>query len=89
MCVRIQNDRSRKNPLRNRKGRNSNSRVSLLRPPAGNELLYRSRDGDVIKYNAETEEEAILVQNKKFVSISSLRLRFPTGPRSQPATGPE
>lgn len=41
-------------------------------PPAGAELLYRSRDGDVIKYNVETEEETILVQNKKFVSVSSL-----------------
>uniref|UniRef100_H3D7X8 A-type potassium channel modulatory protein DPP6 n=1 Tax=Tetraodon nigroviridis TaxID=99883 RepID=H3D7X8_TETNG len=30
------------------------------------ELLYRSRDGDVIKYNAETGEESVLVQNKKF-----------------------
>lgn len=43
-----------------------------MRLPAGAELLYRSRDGDVIKYNVETEEEAVLVQNKKFVSVSSL-----------------
>ncbi|TWW70705.1 Dipeptidyl aminopeptidase-like protein 6 DPPX [Takifugu flavidus] len=33
---------------------------------SSHELLYRSRGGDVIKYNVETEEKSILVHNKKF-----------------------
>lgn len=49
----------------------SNHRVPLPRLPAGHELLYRSRDGDVIKYDVETDDNAILVHNKKFVSVSS------------------
>lgn len=49
----------------------SNHRFSLLCHPAGHELLYRSRDGDVIKYDVETDDNTILVHNKKFVSVSS------------------
>lgn len=37
--------------------------------PLGAELLYRDRDGDVVKYNVDTEERTVLVTNKKFVSI--------------------
>lgn len=65
--------------MRQRKGGASNRSVSLLCLPAGNELLYRSRDGDVIRYNVETEEKSILVHNKKFVS--ALLFNFPTGPK--------
>lgn len=58
----VRNDKSRR--------RGVLAPVSLARLPAGTELLYRSRDGDVLKYNVETEEKTILVHNKKFVSIS-------------------
>uniref|UniRef100_A0A6Q2Z4T5 Dipeptidyl-peptidase 6b n=1 Tax=Esox lucius TaxID=8010 RepID=A0A6Q2Z4T5_ESOLU len=34
-----------------------------------NTLLYRTREGDVIKLNVETQEKVILVENRKFVSI--------------------
>uniref|UniRef100_A0A3P8YM36 Dipeptidyl-peptidase 6b n=1 Tax=Esox lucius TaxID=8010 RepID=A0A3P8YM36_ESOLU len=37
-----------------------------------NTLLYRTREGDVIKLNVETQEKVILVENRKFVSISRL-----------------
>lgn len=33
---------------------------------SSNELLYRNRDGDVVKFNADTNETTILVHNKKF-----------------------
>uniref|UniRef100_A0A672H9P8 A-type potassium channel modulatory protein DPP6 n=1 Tax=Salarias fasciatus TaxID=181472 RepID=A0A672H9P8_SALFA len=33
---------------------------------SSNELLYRSRDGDVIKFNVDTNEKTVLVHNKKF-----------------------
>uniref|UniRef100_A0A3B4UEF7 A-type potassium channel modulatory protein DPP6 n=1 Tax=Seriola dumerili TaxID=41447 RepID=A0A3B4UEF7_SERDU len=36
-----------------------------------NELLYRNRDGDVVKFNVDTDEKTILVHNKKFVSLLS------------------
>lgn len=35
---------------------------------AGYELLYRNREGDVVKFNVDTDEKTILVHNKKFVS---------------------
>lgn len=41
--------------------------LSLL--STGNELLYRNRDGDVVKYNIDTDEQTVLVHNKKFVSL--------------------
>uniref|UniRef100_A0A668AHG2 A-type potassium channel modulatory protein DPP6 n=1 Tax=Myripristis murdjan TaxID=586833 RepID=A0A668AHG2_9TELE len=31
-----------------------------------NELLYRNRDGDVVKFNVDTDEQTVLVHNKKF-----------------------
>jgi len=37
--------------------------------PLGNELLYRTREGDVVRFNMETNESTILVTNRKFVSI--------------------
>uniref|UniRef100_A0A3Q3W8K4 A-type potassium channel modulatory protein DPP6 n=1 Tax=Mola mola TaxID=94237 RepID=A0A3Q3W8K4_MOLML len=33
---------------------------------SSNELLYRSRDGDVVKFNVDTDDKTILVHNKKF-----------------------
>lgn len=36
---------------------------------AGNELLYRNREGDVIKFNVDIDEKTVLVHNKKFVSL--------------------
>uniref|UniRef100_A0AAQ5XGW7 A-type potassium channel modulatory protein DPP6 n=1 Tax=Amphiprion ocellaris TaxID=80972 RepID=A0AAQ5XGW7_AMPOC len=36
-----------------------------------NELLYRNRDGDVVKFNVDTNEQTVLVHNKKFVSLFS------------------
>ncbi|XP_017269571.1 dipeptidyl aminopeptidase-like protein 6 isoform X1 [Kryptolebias marmoratus] len=33
---------------------------------SNNELLYRNRDGDVVKHNVDTDEQTILVHNKKF-----------------------
>nr|XP_023679388.1 dipeptidyl aminopeptidase-like protein 6 isoform X2 [Paramormyrops kingsleyae] len=33
---------------------------------SGNELLYRTRDGDVVRLNVETKEKTVLVENKKF-----------------------
>lgn len=40
----------------------------------GSELLYRNRDGDVVKFNVDTDEKTVLVHNKKFVSLLSLFL---------------
>lgn len=37
----------------------------------GSELLYRNRDGDVVKFNVDTDEKTVLVHNKKFVSLLS------------------
>uniref|UniRef100_A0A667ZCR4 Dipeptidyl-peptidase 6b n=1 Tax=Myripristis murdjan TaxID=586833 RepID=A0A667ZCR4_9TELE len=34
-----------------------------------NELLYRTREGDVVKLNVDTLERVVVVENKKFVSI--------------------
>ncbi|PWA18148.1 hypothetical protein CCH79_00003973 [Gambusia affinis] len=39
----------------------------------GNELLYRNRDGDVVKYNVDTDEQTVLVQNKKFEMYKASR----------------
>uniref|UniRef100_A0A665U1Y5 Dipeptidyl-peptidase 6b n=1 Tax=Echeneis naucrates TaxID=173247 RepID=A0A665U1Y5_ECHNA len=39
-----------------------------------NELLYRTRDGDVIKFNADTRERVVIVPNQLFVSIVLLRI---------------
>ncbi|TNN47334.1 hypothetical protein EYF80_042461 [Liparis tanakae] len=33
---------------------------------SGNELLYRDRDGDVVKFNVDSDEKTVLVHNKKF-----------------------
>uniref|UniRef100_A0A3Q3BHE4 A-type potassium channel modulatory protein DPP6 n=1 Tax=Kryptolebias marmoratus TaxID=37003 RepID=A0A3Q3BHE4_KRYMA len=44
---------------------------------SNNELLYRNRDGDVVKHNVDTDEQTILVHNKKFVSLS---YPFPLSP---------
>uniref|UniRef100_A0A669ERC7 A-type potassium channel modulatory protein DPP6 n=1 Tax=Oreochromis niloticus TaxID=8128 RepID=A0A669ERC7_ORENI len=38
-----------------------------------NELLYRNQDGDVVKFNVDTNEQTILVHNKKFVSLFILQ----------------
>uniref|UniRef100_A0A8C4I6D3 A-type potassium channel modulatory protein DPP6 n=1 Tax=Dicentrarchus labrax TaxID=13489 RepID=A0A8C4I6D3_DICLA len=38
---------------------------------SSNELLYRNRDGDVVRFNLDTNEKTILVHNKKFVSLLS------------------
>ncbi len=35
----------------------------------GDELLYRTREGDVVRFNMETNESTILVTNRKFVSV--------------------
>lgn len=36
-----------------------------------NELLYRSRDGDVLKLNVDTADRTLVVPNQLFVSIVS------------------
>lgn len=36
---------------------------------ADNELLYRGRDGDVVKLNVDTEHRKVIVPNQWFVSI--------------------
>uniref|UniRef100_A0A673YA39 A-type potassium channel modulatory protein DPP6 n=1 Tax=Salmo trutta TaxID=8032 RepID=A0A673YA39_SALTR len=41
-----------------------------------NDLLYRTRDGNVVRFNMETYERTVLVHNKKFVSLSNF-LIFP------------
>lgn len=33
-----------------------------------NELLYRNRDGDVVRLSVDSNEQTVLVHNKKFVS---------------------
>uniref|UniRef100_A0A3Q3M5X3 A-type potassium channel modulatory protein DPP6 n=1 Tax=Mastacembelus armatus TaxID=205130 RepID=A0A3Q3M5X3_9TELE len=43
---------------------------------SNNELLYRNRAGDVIRFNIETDEKTILVHNKKFVSFYYLRFSY-------------
>uniref|UniRef100_A0AAR2M3J6 A-type potassium channel modulatory protein DPP6 n=1 Tax=Pygocentrus nattereri TaxID=42514 RepID=A0AAR2M3J6_PYGNA len=35
---------------------------------SGQELLYRTREGDVVKFNVETNDTTVLVPNRKFVS---------------------
>uniref|UniRef100_A0A3B5MLL8 A-type potassium channel modulatory protein DPP6 n=1 Tax=Xiphophorus couchianus TaxID=32473 RepID=A0A3B5MLL8_9TELE len=40
---------------------------------SSNELLYRNRDGDVVKYNVDTDEQTVLVQNKKFEMYKASR----------------
>lgn len=35
----------------------------------GEEILYRTREGDVLKFNAETNKSTLLVSNRKFVSL--------------------
>ncbi|XP_067107442.1 A-type potassium channel modulatory protein DPP6 isoform X2 [Osmerus mordax] len=40
---------------------------------SSNELLYRSREGDVEKFNIETGEKTVLVQNKKFEMYKASR----------------
>uniref|UniRef100_A0A3Q2CW50 A-type potassium channel modulatory protein DPP6 n=1 Tax=Cyprinodon variegatus TaxID=28743 RepID=A0A3Q2CW50_CYPVA len=40
---------------------------------SGNELLYRNRDGDVVKYNIDTDEQTVLVHNKKFEMYKASR----------------
>uniref|UniRef100_A0A8C9TUX4 A-type potassium channel modulatory protein DPP6 n=1 Tax=Scleropages formosus TaxID=113540 RepID=A0A8C9TUX4_SCLFO len=40
---------------------------------SGNELLYRTREGDVVRYNVETKERTVLVENKKFVSCFAVK----------------
>lgn len=40
-----------------------------------NELLYRTREGDVVKLNVDTMEWTVVVENKMFVSIV-VRLRY-------------
>lgn len=39
-------------------------------PSVGKELLFRTREGDVVKLNVETNESTVLVPNRKFVSFS-------------------
>lgn len=39
--------------------------------PPDNELLYRERDGDVVRYNVDTKVEKVVVPNQLFVSIMS------------------
>lgn len=34
-----------------------------------NELLYRTRDGDVVKLNVDTKERTVIVPNQLFVSV--------------------
>uniref|UniRef100_A0A8C2FR34 A-type potassium channel modulatory protein DPP6 n=1 Tax=Cyprinus carpio TaxID=7962 RepID=A0A8C2FR34_CYPCA len=36
---------------------------------SSNELLYRTREGDVVRFNMETNDSTILVTNRKFVSV--------------------
>uniref|UniRef100_A0A4W6BR15 A-type potassium channel modulatory protein DPP6 n=1 Tax=Lates calcarifer TaxID=8187 RepID=A0A4W6BR15_LATCA len=51
---------------------------------SSNELLYRNRDGDVVKFNVDTDEKTILVHNKKFcrqslcVCVCYLTALFPS-----------
>ncbi|XP_046879919.1 LOW QUALITY PROTEIN: dipeptidyl aminopeptidase-like protein 6 [Hypomesus transpacificus] len=40
---------------------------------SSNELLYRSREGDVEKFNIDTGEKTVLVQNKKFEMYKASR----------------
>ncbi|KAG9340087.1 hypothetical protein JZ751_022007, partial [Albula glossodonta] len=44
----------------------SPSRWSAGLMARGNELLYRTREGDVVVHNVETKEKRILVERKKF-----------------------
>lgn len=38
-----------------------------------NELLYRTRDGDVVKLNADTKERTVIVPKQLFVSMVVLQ----------------
>uniref|UniRef100_A0A3P8YKC6 A-type potassium channel modulatory protein DPP6 n=1 Tax=Esox lucius TaxID=8010 RepID=A0A3P8YKC6_ESOLU len=46
---------------------------------SSNELLYRTRDGDVVRVNMETYHRTVLVHNKKFVSLSDIMFFFCCG----------
>lgn len=38
-----------------------------------NELLFRSRDGDVLKFNVDTKEQSVVVPNQLFVCTACLK----------------
>lgn len=40
---------------------------------SGNELLYRNHEGDVVRFNADTRQEMVLVHNKKFEMYKASR----------------
>ncbi|KAG7280247.1 hypothetical protein CRUP_035374 [Coryphaenoides rupestris] len=40
---------------------------------SSNELLYRTREGDVVKFNVDTQERVVLVHNKKFEMYKASR----------------
>lgn len=42
-------------------------------PFTDNELLYRTRDGDVVKLNVDTKQRTVIVPNQLFVSIVLLQ----------------
>lgn len=48
--------------------------VDFYLPFPDNELLYRTREGDVVKLNFDTEERTVIVLKQLFVSIVSLHL---------------
>lgn len=41
----------------------------LFASPSDNELLYRTRDGDVVKVNVDTHHTTVIVPNQLFVSV--------------------
>uniref|UniRef100_A0A8C9SRZ1 A-type potassium channel modulatory protein DPP6 n=1 Tax=Scleropages formosus TaxID=113540 RepID=A0A8C9SRZ1_SCLFO len=38
---------------------------------SGDELLYRTREGDVVRFNVKTNQSTVLVQNKKFTTYKA------------------
>lgn len=44
-----------------------------------NELLYRTRDGDVVKVNVDTHHSTVVVPNQLFVSVVWLRVTVHPG----------
>lgn len=48
--------------------------VDFYLPFTDNELLYRTREGDVVKLNVDTKERTVIVLKQLFVSIIVLQL---------------
>lgn len=45
-------------------------------PPSDSEVVYRNRDGHVIKFNFELNETEVILSNSTFVSLTKCFITF-------------